>query len=506
MRLSELIQSSGLSQTIQTAGRADPEINSITDDSRAAGSDALFVVTEQGRPYLSKALEREDGPIAVLMGREGPELEANLTAGRVIARAEDVLAAQGDLASTLHGRPSRELDIVGITGTNGKTSIAHMVEHIWRESGKTYGIIGTLGVRYRGADGKTHEFKTGYTTPRAPRTHEILARMRDAGVDRVAMEVSSEGISLGRIEGVRFAAAIFSNLTRDHLDHHGTMEDYFQAKARLFHQTAGGGGRLIIHTGDEYGKRLADEMEAQYQVELDRVDGPDAMDLPVPARFYRMNGTLAARAVAPDITREDGRKALASLPPVPGRFNIVLPPWEHEPFNLDASRGPRTKLFGIVDYAHTPDALENVLREARGMGIATMVCLIGCGGDRDPGKRAPMGNAAARFADLVILTDDNPRSEDPELIRRAMLKGVHEEWERRMEEGDELPPELIEIGNRRFAIEAAVLWAMDHAGPTALILAGKGHETEQIFEHRREHFSDIEELEKAFLKFGDELQ
>lgn len=362
-------------------------------------------------------------------------------------------------------------------------------------------------MEWNDANGSPHDRKTGYTTPRSPQLHGLLAEMRDAGVTHVALEVSSEALALGRLEGLTFAHAIFTNLTPDHLDYHGDMEAYYLAKRRLFEMTLASAGAMTVAVDGEPGKRLVRELRGMdTTAKIQAVSAPFVERLPAPTSFNRMNASLAITAGVTAEERERALELLADHAPVPGRFERVDPP-----ITAGGAIGDdaRAQVFGIVDYAHTPDALENVLREARGLGLLYLVCVFGCGGDRDRTKRAPMGEIAGRLADTVIVCDDNPRTEDPPSIRAEILAGVRKSSYNLSDEddvrkssynSDRAPGErVLEIGDRRAAIRRGVELLIAAAErPAAVLVAGKGHEDYQIFADRRIEFSDRRELEEAF--------
>ncbi len=478
MLLTDLI--SDCNFPLQIIGRADNlDIRSLTDDSRKSGPGVLFCVTVQGRSFVSDAA-RNRSP-AFLMQREIYELEKeNLSQNgdfRAVLIVPDVTAAQGLLASALYEHPSRSLSIAGVTGTNGKTTVTWMLYHIWKSAGRQAGVIGTLGVRWtkRNSAGKPEEIeiKTGYTTPRSPELHSLLARMRDDGVTHVAMEVSSEALALGRLEGCKFSTAVFTNLTPDHLDYHTTMEAYFAEKMKLLRMTAGTGGRIIVFSGTDEGRSacvLARELAPDSAVCIEKAEN---IDLPAPTGFNRINASLAVLASGEN--EGAARDALRSLPEIPGRFNTI---------RIDNGS------FIVIDYAHTPDALEHVLGEARLLGASYVIAVFGCGGNRDKKKRHLMGSIAAKKSDLVIITDDNPRKENPEDIRREIAAGL---LSQKLNEQNR-PPEFMEIGDRRKAIETAVRMALEKK--SAVIIAGKGHEMQQIFADRTEKFSDREVVQE----------
>ncbi len=498
MKLSELCARPAVAALVRCGDRLpDLEVEDVTDDSRHCAPSVIFAATLSGRTYLPQAIRA--GSRVLLLAEEDHAAQAELGSfSGAVLTCSDVARAVGQLAAELCGRPTDQLEVTAVTGTNGKTSFAWLLHHARLVQGVPSGMIGTLGVFYRDASGEDVAVKTGYTTPRAPQLQRLLREMLDRGVRHVVMEASSEGLDLGRLWGCRFACAVFTNLTRDHLDHHGTMEHYYQSKRRLFLETAAAGGRLILCAEDEAGARLGREFPSAEVLTTDEIEA-----MPFPARFQRINAALVARVLGPD--NSDGeahlRSLLSSLPGVPGRFCVVMP----------GGTAPSC-LLGVVDYAHTPDAVSNLLASVRDMPAAHVVCVIGCGGDRDPGKREPMGEAAARLADCVIVTDDNPRSEDPAVIRAAVLAGAQRERERLGKSGavqgnrppHDRHPEICEVAGRREAIRAAVAWARAvmkrdaDAGRCVVVVAGKGHEEEQIFaQGRREPFSDTRELQDA---------
>jgi UDP-N-acetylmuramoyl-L-alanyl-D-glutamate--2,6-diaminopimelate ligase len=366
--------------------------------------------------------------------------------------------ALGPLAATVHGRPADRLGVVAITGTNGKTTVAHLVIAIATADGRSAATIGTLsGTR---------------TTPEATDLHRQLAQMLRDGVSTVALEVSSHALAMHRVDGLAADVAVFTNLSRDHLDFHGTMEAYFQAKARLFEPDLA--RSAVVNLDDPHGRLLADAA----LIPTDGVSLDDAADLEIhrdhsrfswerrpvrlalPGRFNVTNALLAAASarrlgIAADVIAE----GLGRARPVPGRFERV---------ELDAP------FDVVVDFAHTPDALEQMLTDARAVADRVIV-VFGCGGDKDRGKRAPMGEVAARLAHRVVVTSDNPRSEPPEAIIDDILRGMPSR------EHVEVEPD------RRHAIALALGQA--RAGDL-VVVAGKGHETEQIVGDERVPFDD----------------
>lgn len=377
--------------------------------------------------------------------------------------------------------------LVGVTGTNGKTTTTHCIAAVADAAGAPTAVIGTLGVRFRELNAYS-----GRTTPEAPAVHATLQCVAEAGADVAAMEVSSHALELHRVDGLRFDVAVFLGLTQDHLDFHGSMEAYFAAKSRLFEP--GRSARAVINVDDDWGRRLAAGTHIEtvtYGVSgaadwtaRDIVVGTDgrtqftavgpgrtlAVSMSMPGGFNVANA-LAALAVGDGLglELERGVHGLADVH-VPGRFEYIA-----------NDRG----IAAYADYAHTPDAVERVLAVARGATRGRLIAVLGCGGDRDPLKRPLMGAAAAAAADLVIITDDNPRSEDPASIRAAMLAGIADRMH------------VEEIGDRASAISRAVKLA--HPGDCIMVL-GKGHETGQEVAGVMHPFDDRDVLREAMAR------
>lgn len=403
----------------------------------------------------------------------------------------DPRAVLGELAATVYGRPCEKLKVIGITGTSGKTTTAYLVEAGLRAAGRTAGLIGTVGVRIDGVD-----LPSALTTPEAPALQALLALMAERGVDTVVMEVSSHALSLGRVDGMRFAVGAFTNLSRDHLDFHPTMTQYFEAKARLFDSVSPlHAERAVICVDDDAGEAMVARAGQPVTV--------SATGRPAQWRVAQIRATEAGRDFA---AIDPAGVSHAVAIGLPGDYNVanclvalavldavgVSP--EQAAAGLRAARVPGRMepidrgqdFLAVVDYAHKPGALAAVLATLRHdlRGAAGRLAVVfGAGGDRDHGKRAEMGRIAAGAADLVVITDDNPRSEDPAEIRRAILGGA-----------DVGGAEVVEIGDRRSAIEHAVRWA--RPGDVVLV-AGKGHETGQSAGGLTQPFDDRVELAAA---------
>ena len=436
---------------------------------------ALPGARTHGAGYAADAAAR--GAVAVLTDTTGRAAAA--ATGLPVCVVDDPRAVLGTVADRVYGEPSTRLRVLGITGTNGKTTTAYLVEAGLAAAGLGTGLIGTVQTRTRTRDAAGRETVTEVpsvrTTPEAPALHALLATMADDGVSAVVMEVSSHALVLGRVGGIRFAAAGFTNLGRDHMDFHADLEDYFAAKAQLFDGRA---ERNLVTVDDEAGRRLAalhpdagtvsisgaadwwaaDLATAPAGGSTFTLHGPGGRSWPaevrLPGRFNVANAVLAVALL--DAVGIDVGTALAGLAQtvVPGRMEPVE---AGQPF------------VAVVDYAHTPDAVSTALAALRDATAGRVITVLGCGGDRDPVKRAAMGTAAASASDVLVVTDDNPRSEDPAAIRAAMLAGVREVPEHRR-------AEVHEVAGRRDALATAV--GLARPGDT-LLVAGKGHETGQ---------------------------
>ncbi|HLY35051.1 MAG TPA: UDP-N-acetylmuramoyl-L-alanyl-D-glutamate--2,6-diaminopimelate ligase [Jatrophihabitantaceae bacterium] len=419
-----------------------------------------------GARFAAAALSA--GAAAVLTDAAGRAL---VPAGVPVLEVADVRSALGPIASRVYGDPSTALRVLAVTGTSGKTTTTFFLRAALAAAGRTAGLIGTVAT-YVGHD----ELKTGFTTPEAPDVHALLAVMRERGVTDVAMEVSSHALELGRVGGVAFDVAGFTNLSQDHLDFHPDMEAYFRAKARLFEA----GATPVIVVDDEWGRRLRAELGADVATVstlaradttwwvsdvVERAEGATqfvahardiaiAASTVIPGRFNVTNALLAIAML--DAVGIDAGVAAAAIATatVPGRMERV-----------DAGQA----FLAVVDYSHKPAAVDGALRALRPLTRGRLVVVLGCGGDRDHAKRPVMGEIAARGSDVLVVTDDNPRSEDPAVIRGEMLAGA-------LAVPASERGEVLEVGDRAQAIAVAVGSA--RAGDTVLV-AGKGHETGQ---------------------------
>ena len=444
-------------------GAPEVEISGLAYSSQSVTPGALFFCVpgfrSDGHDFAPDAVER--GAAALVT-------ERRLDLGVPEVVVDDVRAAMGPAAARFFGDPTAELDVVGITGTNGKTTTAFLVRHLLEAAGRQTGLLGTVKRVVGGVEEDVER-----TTPEAIDLQETFTRMRDGGDRAAAMEVSSHAIELGRVAGIRFACRVFTNLTQDHLDFHETMDAYFAAKRRLFDEP----GLSVVNLDDEYGRRIAAEVDAvtfgiehdaDYRARdiefdlmgsrflLESPDGELRIESPLPGLFNVQN-VLAAVAVVRSLGVEE--ISLEGFGRVPGRFEAVD---EGQDFGV------------LVDYAHTPDSLENVLRAAREVTRGRLHVVFGAGGDRDRGKRPLMGDAARRLADRVLVTSDNPRSEQPEAIIDEVMEGAGSDAER-------------QVDRRR-----AITQVIESAEPgDVVVIAGKGHEQGQEFENgRKEPFDD----------------
>jgi UDP-N-acetylmuramoyl-L-alanyl-D-glutamate--2,6-diaminopimelate ligase len=490
-RIDRLVE--GLS--LEFVGDPAAAVEDVEYDSRRVKPGSLFAAIRgtatDGHRFLEMAL---DAGAAALLVEEIPasirrRLETDPLAFGV-ARVEDSRAALAEVSARFFARPGDALRLIGVTGTNGKTSTVRMLYSILERAGCRVGSVGTIAVRYAG-----REEPARLTTPESVDLQRTLARMREAGTDTAVLEVSSHSLALGRVRTLRFAAAVFTQLSQDHLDFHGDMERYAAAKGELLGETYLD-GPAVLNAADPYACELADRLRAAgravvtfgresdadiYSVDesislagsLMRVSGlGDPLDvvLPLPGDFQIENAMAAiATAHALGVPREAIIEGLRDCPAVPGRLERV---------------GTGDPVV-LVDYAHTPDALDRVLERVRPHVPGRLIAVFGCGGDRDHTKRAPMAEAACRHADHVVATSDNPRTEDPEAILSDVAAGLAGSFEI--------------ILDRREAIRRAI--ALSRPGD-AVVIAGKGHEDYQILGRERVPFDDRVEARQALRKLG----
>ncbi len=490
MRLSELLQAAPELVSAEAA-TADVDVAGLTADSRRVRPGFLFAalkgVKADGAAFIPQALAAGAG--VILAGPDAPPLPQGARA--IMLRSHAPRADLARLAARFF--PRAPAHIAAVTGTNGKTSTVEFLRQMWAQTGFSAASLGTLGV----ARGVGDAADMGHTTPDPVAVHEALQRLADEGVTHLAMEASSHGLDQRRLEAVRFEAVAFTNLTRDHLDYHPDFESYFAAKLRLFTELAAPGAAAVINVDSPHGARVeAAARERGLAVlsvgwqgrdirlrELTPKPASQLLDLlvqgrerkvhlPLAGEFQALNALQALGLALATGVREDAALAsLAALRGVRGRMEAAGATAEGAPV--------------FVDYAHTPDGLDKVLRALRPHTRGRVIVVFGCGGDRDAAKRPQMGAVAARLADEVVITDDNPRSEAPAAIRAAVLEGC---------------PDAKEIGDRAAAIHAGVAMLRAH---DTLVIAGKGHETGQIIGDRVTPFDDVEQARAALARLRE---
>lgn len=478
MKLQDLLKGIAV---LESTAAPDTEINEVRYDSRAVRPGDLFVAIRgyatDGHQYIGKALEQG---AAAIVCEEAP-------AGAPAVVVENARRALAEIAANRFGHPADSMTMLGVTGTNGKTTTTYLVKHMLEDAGRKVGLIGTnqnlIG---------DEVVETERTTPESYELHALFARMRGAGCTHVIMEVSSHSLVLDRVHGIHFAVGAFTNLTQDHLDFHKTMEEYRRAKALLFTISDKG----VINLDDPAaGAMLADakcpcltfscEKDAadltakNLKLHADGVEFVAAtkgdlarVKLPIPGHFSAENALTALGIVLQlGMPLADAAKSLATATGVKGRVEVV-------PTDTDYTV--------LIDYAHSPDGVENVLRAVRGFARGRVVALFGCGGDRDRTKRPKMGKIAADLADFCIVTSDNPRTEDPKAIIDDILEGM---------KGTKTPMQVI------VDRPEAIHWALAHAKKDDIIvLMGKGHETYQEVNHVKHHMDEREIVRDFFAR------
>ncbi|WP_051425942.1 UDP-N-acetylmuramoyl-L-alanyl-D-glutamate--2,6-diaminopimelate ligase [Jiangella gansuensis] len=503
------------SLSVDAAAR-DVPVTGVTHDSRQVRPGDLYLAlpgaVTHGARFAADAVR--SGAVAVVTDPDGARLAGELPVP--VLTADDPRAHMGAVAAAVYGHPDRDLMMLAVTGTNGKTTTSYLLESGLRAAGHTTGLIGTVETRV--GDERVASIRT---TPEATDVHALLAVMRERGVTACAMEVSSHAMVFGRVDGIVFDVAGFTNLTQDHLDFHTDLDDYFAAKARLF--TPARTRRAAVVLADEYGRRLAAgagvptvtvlpagadhpatagaELRADWRVEhlghTTVLAGPDGEKLelrvPLPGEFNVTNAALAVTMlVQAGVDAGDAARGVADCAGVPGRMERVVAPAPDKPGAPGTT--PTDAPNAVVDFAHTPDAIQNVLRALHPAG--RLIVVVGAGGDRDREKRPHMGQAAAAGADVVVVTDDNPRSEDPAAIRAAVVRGAQA-----------VPAaeraEVLEVAGRREAIRAA-LRAATGAGDTVVVL-GKGHEQGQEIAGVVQPFDDREVLREELRRWSAEF-
>ncbi|MBW2617888.1 MAG: UDP-N-acetylmuramoyl-L-alanyl-D-glutamate--2,6-diaminopimelate ligase [Deltaproteobacteria bacterium] len=482
-------------EVLERRGPAQVEVSGLAYDSRTMEPGAVFFALKgsrtDGRLFIDQALSQ--GAAAIIVQDElgpSPDME-----GVALIRVADARQALAQAAHAFYHQPSQRLKLIGLTGTSGKTTTTYALESIFKAAGLNVGVVGTVNYRFGG-----RELAASVTTPQSSDLARLLALMAAEGVEAAMLEVSSHALDQSRVAGCRFEVVGFTNLSRDHLDYHSDMESYFQAKRRLFTEFESA-GRAAVNIDDPYGRRLKDEL-AEAALTYGLGSGAE-----VTAQKVNLNGT----GIRAEIITPAGRIELAS--PLLGRFNLSnllcaaalafeagirpeavasgLKGLKSVPGRMEEVGRP----FGrrvIVDYCHKVEALEQALSEARNLTPGRLVTVLGCGGDRDRGKRPLMGRVAAQKSDVVIITSDNPRSEDPVEIMDQIASGLEDQPVRRFS-SQETPPgsglyTLLE--DRRAAIRLAIETAGEK---DTVIICGKGHENYQIVGHERLHLDDREE-------------
>jgi len=491
-KFSELLELAGVKGQL-TGG--DPIVEGVAEDSRRVEQGQVFVATRgvqvDSHLFISDAIEK--GAVAVVT-----EQPVSSYPGVAICVVEDSRDALGRLAHAAENNPSQQMLVLGVTGTNGKTTTTYLLEAMLTAAGYNTGVLGTIEYRYAG-----QSVEASNTTPSSVQLARLFAEMRAAGVNAVAMEVSSHAADQRRISGIKFDGCIITNITQDHLDYHGTMENYAAAKKSIFtdylqrYSVSGRPPVSVLNIDDPTIAQWKSDIPGQVlTIGIDAPADYRATNIQFSANETRFRMELADAAV-------DFRTHLV------GKYNVQnvlgavalshgvglklddirngLDALEHVPGRLESVREGQDFLV-LVDYAHTPDALERVLTNARGMTQGRLIVVFGCGGDRDPGKRPLMGKIAGELADYVVVTNDNPRTEDPAYIANGVMEGVRAS-------GVATEKVVLEL-DRRAAIGKAI--AAASAGDV-VVIAGKGHEDYQILGREKIHFDDREEA-RAFLR------
>ncbi|MBE6063657.1 MAG: UDP-N-acetylmuramoyl-L-alanyl-D-glutamate--2,6-diaminopimelate ligase [Clostridium butyricum] len=459
-------------------GNADFEVHSINYDSRKVKENDIFVCIKgfatDGHKYIDKALE--NGASVIVLQDDVKIKNQNIT----VIKCSDTRKALAVMGANFYDNPSRKMKMIGITGTNGKTTTAFMIKNILEAEGKKVGLIGTIA-NYIGSQ-KIH---TERTTPESLELQELFGRMVDSGVEYCVMEVSSHSLALDRVYGIQFDGAIFTNLTRDHLDFHKTFENYYKAKFKLFERS-----RIkVVNIDDNYGMKIAEDCS---KLKLDQVY---SFSVAKDSDFKAYNEKMGSRNIKFNVNLNKSEDFILNIP---GEYNIynalgaigvcfklgisekaikegikkVVVPGRCERVGSEYNLPYEI----IIDYAHTPDGLKNILKTVKAFTKGKLIVIFGCGGNRDKEKRPQMGKIAIDFADIAVVTSDNPRSEDPMDIIEDIKKGLDKD-------------NYIIIENRKEAIKEAISIAKDD---DVVVIAGKGHETYQILKNETIHFDERE--------------
>lgn len=490
-------------EVVEVSGDLQSEVVSLTEDSRTVGRGSVFVAIkgaiQDGHHFVNQAFAQGAAAVVVETGCFQGAVARPTSEESVLVQVKNSRKSLGLMASQFYGNPSLQLTMVGVTGTNGKTTVTHLAKSILEAQSHQVGLLGTVGYVF----GEEHR-EASHTTPAPVQLQEMLGEMVRAGSDVGVLEVSSHALELDRVAGCEFDIVVFTNLTQDHLDFHQTMGQYFQSKLHLFTDYVGGGKktrpkRALVNIDDPWAPMILEQcpipvwtfgLHGKADIQADAVQlGMDGTKFLVNSPRGRMTITsqlvgehnvsnmLAAIGIGLEMGMSPNviEQALGSVSNVPGRFERIQ---EGQDFTV------------VVDYAHTDDALQRLLEAAQAIKQKRIITVFGCGGDRDPGKRPKMGQVAVRKSDLVIVTSDNPRTEDPEAILAEIKKGIE------AVSFDERCPFQITC-DRAEAIRAAI-GAAD-IGDLVLI-AGKGHEDYQILGTQKVHFDDREEARKAILQ------
>lgn len=473
MKLGELLRDIDV---ISSKGDLDVEINGIVYDSRKARKGDLFICvsgfTKDGHDFIGDALQK--GAVAFVVEKDVD------VKGAAVVRVPNSRLAMPRLASVFYGNPTQKLRLIGITGTNGKTTTTYLIKSIMELNGSKTGLLGTISTQI---GGKT--FESSRTTPESLDLQNLFREMADCGTDYVVMEVSSHSLELGRVEGCDFQIGVFTNLTQDHLDFHNTIENYRNAKKKLFYMTKKAN---IINIDDEHGRIIAEEVKnlktplVTFGIDnnadimgkninvtskgagftLVTPDYETEIEIKIPGKFSIYNALAAASAAYVEgVDKAVIKEGLGKVENVPGRSEVIK---TDTPYTV------------IIDYAHTPDGLRNILAAIRQYAKGRIITLFGCGGDRDKGKRPVMGEIAGKMSDYCIITSDNPRSEEPMEIIKQVEAGIKPTG-----------CDYICIENRRDAIKFALTMAKPD---DIVLLAGKGHETYQVLKDRTIPFDE----------------
>ncbi|MEE8269384.1 MAG: UDP-N-acetylmuramoyl-L-alanyl-D-glutamate--2,6-diaminopimelate ligase, partial [Nitrospinaceae bacterium] len=476
-------------------GTLDRDISSIAYDSRKVEPEGLFIAMpghhHDGGRFIGQAIEKKAGAFVTEMPQKQIAEAGFQSSGVTAIHVDDSRHVLAWVSDRFYGRPSDQLDLIGITGTNGKTTLTYLLERIFETAGHSCGVIGSINYRYGGT-----EYPAPMTTPEALEINRMLSEMTGQGVDKCCIEVSSHSLALKRARELRFAVAVFTNLSRDHLDYHKTFEHYKDSKKILFRDCKI--QKQVINIDDPVGREIVQENSLEtLTTGLDSSADVTAEDcalsedgiwftLKTPSGTQGIQSPLlgqhnvynllsaSAVALAQGISLDHIGQGIQSLERVPGRFEKIQ---QGQDFMV------------AVDYAHTDDALANALKAARTISEKRVIVVFGCGGDRDPGKRKEMGRVALEMSDFTVITSDNPRTEDPEQIIRQVCEGIPAD--RKQNEHYTILP------NRREAIDFAI-----HRAQTGdlVLIAGKGHEDYQILNTGKIHFDDREEAERALKK------